>query len=278
MKHLKNWIKFLESADSPELVGKFSPYELKKMSKADVFDDSPYRKFQQGFYAGGGSNDLNNSLSDAKQKGYGSMYGISDYLLNELRKAVPDFKDYKLDEYKDMYSDFYDGKLGLHLKKEKKLESTRFDAESEIWVYYHTKGNKWLDYKKGKIYVLFTCGLRPTEKSFDLMGGSKKESTPEDDVVRKSFSDMITTKPSSCPDCKDEDEIELDDKGFDKFCSSLNDVLYGHPDKEDENLHNKLQIYKKNLSIENFLKTLPKVKENINFFKRYLLNKYNLKF
>jgi len=88
MRYLKNWIKYFELADSPDLVGKFSPDELKKMAKADVFDDSPFRKFQQGFYSGGGSDDLNNFLSDAQQKGYGSMYGISDYLLSELRKGV----------------------------------------------------------------------------------------------------------------------------------------------------------------------------------------------
>jgi len=275
MRYLKNWIKYFELADSPDLVGKFTPSELKKMTKAGEFDDSPYRKFQQGLYSGGASNDLNNSLSDARQKGYGSMYGISDYLLSELRKFIPDFKDYKLGKYEDMYNTFYDGKLGIHLKKELKLEGTRFSAESEIWVYYHTKGNKYLDYKNGKIYILFVCGLRPTEKSFDLMGKSK---TTEDENVKKSFTDMIQTKPSSCPDCKGEEEIELDDKGFDKFCSSLNDILYGHPDNEDENIYKKLEIYRKNLSISTFFKTLPKVKENLDYFKKYVLNKYNLKF
>jgi len=278
MKFLKSWNKYFENADSPELVGKFSPEEIKKLALSDdPYDwENPIRRFQYGLTTGGPSADLNNDLSDIKQKGYGSMYGVSEYLLHELRKAIPDFKDYKFNEYDDMYSDFYDGKLGLHLKKSLKLEGTRFDAESEIWIYYHTKSNRWLDYKKGKFYILYTCGLRPTEKSFDLMGGIKKETSPEDENVKKAFTDMIKTKP--CSNCSGEEEIELDDKGFDKFCYSLSDILYGHPDKEDENLHDKLTISYKNLTIESFLKTLPKVKTNLDYFKKYLLNKYNLKF
>lgn len=278
MKHLQSWLKFLESADSPELVGKFSPEEIKKLTRTDSPYKSDYRKFQHNFYSGApASGDLIQYLNDAEEKGNGSMYGISDYLLQELRKAVPDFKDFTFGKYENMYSNFHDGKLGLHLEKEIKLQGTRFNAEAEIWIYYHTKGNKWFDYKKGKIYVLFTCGLRPTEKSFDLMGGIKKESTPEDDIVRKSFSDMIITKPSSCPDCEG-DEVGMDDKGFDKFSNNLDNILYGHPDDEDKNLHNRLQISHKNLTITSFLKTLPKIKENLDYFKKYILNKYNLEF
>jgi len=277
MKYLKNWIKFFELADSPDLIGKFTPQELKSMSNAEVYGKSPYKKFQYGLYSGQASCDLNSFISDAKQKGHGSMYGISEYFLHELRKAIPDFKDFKQGAYdRDMYSNFYEGKSGLHLEKKVKLEGTRFSAESEIWIYYHTKGNNILDYKKGKIYILFVCGLRPTEKSFDLMGGSKKETTPEDDNVKKSFVDMIQTKPASCPDC--DDEVEIDDKGFEKFYSSLSDILYGHPDNEDEVLYEKLKIYYKNLSIPTFLKTLPKIKNNLDYFKKYLYNKYKLKF
>ena len=108
------------------------------------------------------------------------------------------------------------------------------------------------------------------------MGGSKKESTPEEDIARKAFADMIKNKPSSCPNCGD--EVEIDDKGFDKFHDVLNDILYGHPDTEDEILYKKLEIYHKNLSIPTFLDTLPKIKNNLDYFKKYLFNKYKLKF
>ena len=278
MKHLKSWIKYFEQADSPELVGKFSKDDIRKMT----FADDPYakdkpRKFQYGLFAGPASYDLNVSIDNAKEKGYGSMYGISEYLLSELRKAVPDFKDYELGKYDSVYGDLYEGKIGLHLKKEVKLQGTRFNAESEIWIYYHTKGDKYLDYKKGKIYILFTCGLRPSDPSVSL-GNPFGKQTDTDKEVSKSFGDMMKKEESPCTKCGEDELIEIDDKKFDIFFDKLQDALYGHPDKEDKDMHDRLGIYHKNLTIPSFLKTLPKVKTNLDYFKKYVFNKYKLEF
>lgn len=266
MKYLKTFEQF----DTPELKGTFTPKDIRGMTFAQSPWEGPYRKFQYGSIGGDEpSYNLNHWINQVSYKN--ADYGIGDVLYEILKKYVPDFKDFEMKDH----SDFGDGKIGIWLKKEVKLQGSRFNAESEIWVYYHSKSNKWLDYKKGKIYVLFVCGLRPTEKSFDLMGGSKKQNTEEDNEVRKAFTDMI--KPS-CTGCSGEEEIELDDKGFDNFMYKLGDILSGHPDKEDEELYKRLQVYYKNLTMDSFVKSLSKVKNNLDYFKKYVKNKYNLDF
>lgn len=217
------YIKTFEYFDSPELKGKFTPDEIKGLSSAKSPWDGVggYRQFQQGSYGGDKpSAELNDLIHQARFKGYDSMYGVSEYLLKMLYKGVPDFKSYKYEND----DDFGEGKLGIHLKKAVKLTGTRFDAESEIWIYYHTKRDKIFDYDNGKIYLLYTCGLRPTKKSFDLFGNSNKKDNSDDEEerdVKQSFSDMI--KPT-CKGCSGEEEVEFDDKGFDKFCDKLNDL------------------------------------------------------
>jgi hypothetical protein len=84
-------------------------------------------------------------------------------------------------------------------------------------------------------------------------------------------------KPT-CTGCKGEEEFDVIDKELDKFMDKIQDKLYGHPDEEDEFQYKKLKIYNKNLSIETYLKTLPRIKKNLNFFKQYIKNKYELVF
>lgn len=268
MKYLKTFEQF----DSPELKGTFTPKDIRGMTFANSPWSGTYRSFNLDSFGGDEpSYNLNHMISQVRFKN--ADYGIGDVLYDILKKYVPDFKSFKMEDH----SDFSDGKIGIWLKKEVKLEGTRFNAESEIWVYYHSKGNKWLDYKKGKIYLMFVCGLRPTEKSFDLMGGSKKQTTEEDNEVRQSFTDMIKSSPS-CKSCGSEEIEELDDKGFDNFMGKLNDILYGHPDDEDKALYKKLEVYYKNLTMGSFVKSLTKVKDNLDYFKKYVKNKYNLEF
>lgn len=262
MKYLKSF----EHYDSPELKGSFSDEEIKKLAFADdPYSKSGFKRFRHGFYAG---DKPSGNLNDLMDKSYlkRSDYGISDYLYKELIKNIPDFKDYELKNY----DDFYDGKIGLHLKKQKKLEGTRFNAEAEIWVYFRSKGNKILNYKKGKIYLLFTCGLRPDHsKSTSLFGNPKGSDL--DKELNNSFVDMIKPEKGET-----ETGVNIDDKKFDTFLKKLNDIGYGHPDDEDENLHNRLMISHKNLSMSTFLKVLPKVKNNLDYFKKYLENKYKM--
>jgi hypothetical protein len=266
MKYLKSF----EHYDSPELKGSFSDEEIKKLAFSDdPYSKSGFKRFQHGFYAG---DKPSGNLNDLMSKSYlkNSDYGISDYLYKELIKNIPDFKDYKLTNY----DDFYDGKVGLHLKKQEKLEGTRFNAESEIWVYFHSKGNKTFSYKKGKFYLLFTCGLRPDHsKSTSLFGNPKGDDLEKE--LNNSFADMIKPCTTGCE--KDpETGVDFDEKKFDNFLKKLNDIGYGHPDDEDEKLHDRLMIYHKNLSISTFLKILPKVKNNLDYFKKYLRNKYKM--
>lgn len=210
---------------------------------------------------------------------------VADYLYQELIKAVPEFKDFQFSKTEDVWTNLREGKIGMHLQNLKKLSGTRFNAESELWLYYHLKSNQIFDYKKGKIYVLFIAGLRPTKKSFSLMpepGNSEKDNDARqsenemDNDARQAFGDMVKSRDSACKgkSCGE----EFDDNKFDGFLKKLSDVLSGHPDKEDEALYYKLKIKHNNLSFPTFFKTLPKIQKNLVFFKRYLKSKYNLVF
>lgn len=270
IKKFKDFL--LEFYDSPDIPKIFSKEDLRKAAFADDPYSGEFRKFQYGLWTGSKSSaELNRLLGDV-QWSIDSMFGVADYLYQELIKNVPEFKDFKFNKDEDTWGNLKEGKIGFHLKKEEKLPETRFNAESEIWIYFHIRGNQIFDYKKGKIYVLFVSGLRPTEKSWSPASTSKSE---EDSKARDAFSDLVKSS-SKCSDCND--DVELDDKKFDNFMHKLNDILYGHPDNEDKALFDRLKISHKNLSLPTFIKTLTKVRSNFNHFKTYLLNKYDLKF
>jgi hypothetical protein len=260
MNYFKSFIEFLnEQYDTPELKGTFTPKDIRGVAFAQNTWSGTYRKFQYGTYGDKPSGELNDLIGKAHLKD--SDYAISDYLYSLLKKYIPDFKDYKLKNY----DDFNDGRIGIWLKKEVKLTGTRFNAESEIWVYYHSKSNKWLDKEKGKIYVLFVCGLRPTKKGFDLVGETPNDETREKDI-KQAFTDIVN------------DNEGIDDKKLEIFLRKISELGYGHPDAEDKNIYKKLEIMNKNLSISSFIELLPKIKNNIDHFKKYIKNKYDLSF
>lgn len=247
MKYIKNFDYF----DTADLKDKFTPDEIKKLAKTDSPYDKNYKKFQADFYSGAGSNELNDLIHNAKYKK--NEYGISEFLYDEIIKKIPFLKEFEVK--KD--NDFSDGKIGIWLKKEKKLEGTRFNAESEIWINYMSKSDDIFDYEEGKIKILFVCGLRPTKKSFGLFDD---DTEPE---IKKSFNNISSKN---------------DDDNFDNFYKKVSDKLYGHPDESDEKLSNKLKVSYKNLNIKDFLLTLPEIKGNLDYFRFYLKNKYKLEF
>lgn len=255
MKYLKTFEHF----DTPELRDTVSDDEYKELT-AKL---EPYKnKFQVGTYHGQGSSELNFGMSQSTYKEHHDMYGITESLYERLIKEIPEFKNFTLN------SNIESESFGIHLLKREKLQGTRFNAEVEMWLKYHVKGDKILDYKKGKIYVLFVCGLRPDHSKLSSLFGDPK-GDELDKETNRSFVDMVK---------KDnfETEIKLDDKKMDDFMKKISEKTYGHPDDEDKFQYENLQIYKKNLTIDSFLKIIPKMKKNYEFFQNYLRNKYKM--
>lgn len=238
MKHLKHF----ENYDMPELKNVITDKEYKDLTTNELI---PYKnKVIPDFYHGSASgvSVLNDEIDNLLKKESGSIYGISEALYKKLLKEIPEFKTFKIKNIVE------NDKFGIHLIKNTKLKETKFDAEINLWIYYHRKTDNLLDYKKGEIRLLYTCGLRPTLKSINLT---------DDDSFKKAVQSNS-------------------DKNINNLIDSIQNKLYGHPDKEDEYLYKKLEISNNNLTIESFVKKLPKIKYNLDYFKNYIANKYNL--
>ena len=187
MKYLKS---FLESADSPELVGKFSPDELKTAAtNDDPYDTSKsMMKFQNGLYMGKAGEASAKLQHDMHQSQYGepdSRYAISDYLYKHLIEKIPDFKNgYELKEDDDKEA----GKLGIWLRKEQRIKGTQYKSLCEIWLHYHTKYNKIHNYEKGKIKLHFHCGI----ETFDQQFLKNRIDVPEDKIFYDTMVDLLS--------------------------------------------------------------------------------------
>lgn len=188
MKYLKT---FLESADIPELVGRFSPEELRVAStNEDPYAEKPMRPFQMGYYAGKAgkaSSDLEDMMHDNMWGNMGSKYGISDYFYNNLVSKVPEFEGCELRKNDDKE----DGILGIYVGKKYRIIGTKYNAAIEIWIHFHTKNDKILEYKKGKIKLLFACGLNEAiEGSFNRV-----ETRDEDKLFDSIMADILKDHP-----------------------------------------------------------------------------------
>jgi hypothetical protein len=278
MKYLKNWKKFFEQADSPDLVGKFSPEEIKGMTKADSPFKEPYKRFRHQLFSGPASVDLNMSMSDAMRKRFGGTYGIAEMLYHKIIKEIPQFKNFECNTGYEHEKDY-----ALHFKKEKEIEKKKgYTASIEMWVQYRAKlepGDSYLGYKKGKIKLLFVTHINKIQKDNNLFNMMKEPKNPKDpgeestspinqlfNMNRNPLSDQyIEPTPE---EQKEEDEL------WNKAIDNMYKNMRGDVDDEDLHYYERLKVSYTNLSVESFLKKLPKIKQNLEIYEKYLQNKY----
>jgi hypothetical protein len=227
-----------ESADMPELVGKFSPEELKQMAKLE-----PYKnKFEKGTYHGKGSGDLNTNIDFARYS-KNEFYGMVEELYKVTMKNIPEFKNFKQREHAN------EPLLEMNIEKNTKLEGVGDDDYSvKIGMHatWRDKNDDLMDYKKGQIWVLFTPNITVTRTHFDLNDIAQKRK-------RRAGTDMEGLMG------------DLQKKG------------YGNPDDEDKYYFEKLKVDTTVNSMDEYVKVvLPKVRENLIAFAKYCKNKYNV--
>lgn len=279
MKHLQSWLKFLESADSPELVGKFSPEEIKKLARTNSPYKSDYRKFQHGLYSGPASGNLNMSMSDAQRKRFGGTYGITEALYQKIIKEIPQFKNFECNNGYEYEKDYE-----LHFKKEKEIESKKgYTTSVELWVKYRAKlesGDSYIGYKQGKIYFLFVTSINRIRKDNNLFNVMKDPENPadpgaeRDSPLKQLFTNTNNQFSSSYIEPTPEQQ-KKEDELWDKIIGNIMANQRGSIDDEDLSYYKKLQVNGTNYTVDSFYKKLPTIKKNLEIFEKYVKNKFN---
>ena len=230
--------QLLESADTPELVGKFSPAELKNMARLDPNKN----KFEKGSYHGKASGDLNTSIDFARYS-KNEFYGMVEELYKATMQNVPEFKNFKQREHSN------EPLLEMNIERNTKLEGVGDDDYSvkiAMHAAWRDKNDKLMDEHKGDIWVLFTPDITVTRTSFDLKDLEQKKK-------RRAGTDMEGLMG------------DLQKKG------------YGNPDDEDKYYFEKLKVDMTVKSIDEYVKiVLPKVRKNLIEFAKYCKNKYQV--
>ena len=230
--------QLLESADTPELVGKFSPAELKNMARLDPNKN----KFEKGTYHSKASGDLNTSIDFARYS-KNEFYGMVEELYKATMQNVPEFKNFKQREHSN------EPLLEMNIERNTKLEGVGDDDYSvkiAMHAAWRDKNDKLMDEHKGDIWVLFTPDITVTRTSFDLKDLEQKKK-------RRAGTDMEGLMG------------DLQKKG------------YGNPDDEDKYYFEKLKVDMTVKSIDEYVKiVLPKVRKNLIEFAKYCKNKYQV--
>lgn len=242
MKYLKTF----EQYDSEELRGKIGD-TFNKDALKDLVKLEPYKnKFNYGSYHGKDSGYLNDLIYNAMH-GKIDTTGMIEEIYKLLLKEIPEFRTYKIEK-----EHFEDNNFFLNLKKEIPIKKSKLDDEYSIkinlWIKYHTKNDDIFSYEEDKILVLFVPDITVTRTSYPLYKNDKNN---------------------------DLGEIESDN-GMDNFINKLQKKLYGKPDKEDMEFIKKFEINKDNLTLGNFLKLLPTIKNNLKDFSHYVNYKYDI--
>jgi hypothetical protein len=230
--------QLLESADTPELVGKFSPAELKDMAKLEPNKN----KFEKGAYHGKASGDLNTSIDFARYS-KNEFYGMVESLYKVTMQNIPEFKNFKQREHSN------EPLLEMNIEKNTKLEGVGDDDYSvkiALHAAWRDKSDKLMDEHKGDIWVLFSPNITVTRTSFDLHDLDQQKK-------RRAGTDM------------------------EGLVGDLQKMGYGNPDEEDKYYYTKLQIDTTVKSIDEYVKiVLPKVRKNLIEFAQYCKNKYQI--
>ncbi len=239
LNHLKRFNELYDSPDAKKL--KVSPEELKKMVAMD-FEHG----HEPGKWVGKNSADLNVGMHDYK---YGKFdrYGILDELHKNITQAIPEIKDkFKLN------TDDIDSEEKFSYNMEIPLDYPGLDDDYSIkmnlYIGYNFKDDEIFEEElEGTINLLFSTQIITTRTSIGAegLGGFNK----------------------------DADE----DKEIDRAHKSLQKALYGTPDDEDKRVSSSYEISENGLSLNKFKSILPKVRENLHEFVKYVDYKYGIK-
>jgi len=237
------YIKSFEYFDTEELKGKGLPPDFKKMVELE-----PYKnKFEYGLYAGN-SFDLNNAINHIEHNRY-DRHGILEYLYKILIKEIPEVKTFVLNEYNT-----YEYEV-LNFRKNKIIVFPGLDddysTKIEFSIKVHMLDDEILEYEKDKFKLFFSPSITTTRISANMadLGGIKST---------KRF----------------DGSVEISDEECDNVLKKLDKLLYGKPDKEDAYFSKVFKISENNLTVEELVKLIPKIKENLYKFKNYIKNKY----
>jgi hypothetical protein len=244
MKYLKKF----ENFDTEELknrVGdKFDKDLLKDLVDIELFKN----KFNYGGYHGVDSGYLNDLLHQAK---YGKLdsYNLIEELYKVLIKEIPEFKQFGVNKYKSIDEQTFSLSLNHEVEIKNENLDNNYSVKINLYIAYHLKSDEIFNYKKDKIQVLFSTKILPTKQGGNLF-------------------DIITPKQLNSID---------NDKGLVDVMNTLQHKIYGSPDKDDKINDELYTISRNNLTIESFIKLIPKLKENLINYINIVENKYDVK-
>jgi hypothetical protein len=245
-----------DSQEAKEKFGKiFSKDDLAKMA-----DLKPYKnKFSYGAYHGEDSSNLNVLLNQAEFGEFDEI-GFIETAYDILINKIPALKSFKVnDQHFESKTHF------LNLQKEIPIKDESLDddysVKVNIWLTYITKNDRDLNYKKHTLKFLFSPNITVSRTSIGM--GELGKIGKKDPLMDGSL-DKI-----------DWENID-NDKELDNVMDKIQKALYGTIDDEDKYFRKKLEISKKNLSVQGFVKLIPQLEENLKFFANYVKKKYNV--
>jgi hypothetical protein len=196
-------------------------------------------KFEYGFYNGKNSADLNNLLNKVRFNEV-DEYGLLEAIYGYLIKEVPFFKKFKIN------NSFEHKTFDLHLSYDTKIKKELDDDYSvkiDLNLTYHKNDDDIFDYKKDKFNIWLFQTIKPTRTSIDL-------SKEIPNFTNKDTGDLVDI---------------------------IQKMGYGTPDTEDKYANEKYKLMLDNLTIEEFVKNIPKIKTKIAEFSKYVYSKYDIK-
>lgn len=228
-----------EHYDSPDAAKlNLSDEEIRKM-----VDIQPYKnKFDSNFVNSQNSAELGDLIYKIKYN-HDSGYGLIEYIYRYLIEEIPFLKEF---ENRKGFSDLT---YVLNLNYEKEIEKNldqKYSAKIQFHIEYKKHDDEILDYKKDTLTVGLYPSIKPTKQSFGLF---------DDDSINKDFK-------------KD---------NFDDAIDKIQHKMYGAPDEEDRYFNDKFQYRKENISVDEFIKCIPEIKDIFNKFSKYMYVKYDVK-
>ena len=246
-EEISNFLKTNEQFDSPDAKKRFGSIPQAEINK--IVDIQPYKnQFNSNTYQGNMGGDLHDLIDNTMHANKDSdAYASIEFLYRTLIKEIPEFKSFKI-ETTHMESKTHYLMLVNNIQIKDKTLNDDYSVKVQLWIKYHVKSDKYLDYKKDRIYLLFAPQITVTRTGIGMR-------------------DIGTVFPPNG---------EVNDNFVDDFLGKTNKLLYGSPDDEDDYMEEKYKLSYKNLQLDTFNKILPILRTKLFEFNKYVKNKYNI--